>query len=222
MEHVTLLSADCLQRSEGLIDDRFPKEYPVQISRGFLAYVVVLGVFFAYSTLLHPMIFWHGVNLELFLFHMAYATAVFGYIVFQMPTAVVREVDALVIHFRCRKHVIPVREIKEVRIVHSMDFKSQTLSCKLGQCLWGFPTRLDKTVFVLTHSCCNNYQLGLADMEDFLKDNRPKDDNRPSVVGKEGWDELEELKSEVKATPSEATTADCYSNRTDEVDSLGV
>eukprot|EP00929_Paragymnodinium_shiwhaense_P039446 TRINITY_DN20701_c0_g1_i1.p1 TRINITY_DN20701_c0_g1~~TRINITY_DN20701_c0_g1_i1.p1 ORF type:complete len:221 (+),score=35.42 TRINITY_DN20701_c0_g1_i1:93-755(+) len=183
MEYVTLLSADCLQRSEGLDDQRFPKAYPVKISKGFLAYVAALAIFVLYSTLIHPVIFFGGLHPQLLALDVVYFAAIFGYIFFSMPTAVVREVDAIVIHFRFRKRVIPLKDIREIRIVHAMDFKAQTLGCKVCKIVWGFPTRLDKTVFVMTHSCCNNYQLGLADMEDFLKDNRPKKDEKTAVVG---------------------------------------
>eukprot|EP00421_Protoceratium_reticulatum_P068542 CAMPEP_0168423016 /NCGR_PEP_ID=MMETSP0228-20121227/34090_1 /TAXON_ID=133427 /ORGANISM="Protoceratium reticulatum, Strain CCCM 535 (=CCMP 1889)" /LENGTH=51 /DNA_ID=CAMNT_0008436963 /DNA_START=337 /DNA_END=492 /DNA_ORIENTATION=+ len=42
---------------------------------------------------------------------------------------------------------------------------------------------MDKTIFIFTKSCCNNYQLGLQDMEGFVMDNRPRS-SEPQVVGK--------------------------------------
>mmetsp|Transcript_67264 Transcript_67264/g.179161 ORF Transcript_67264/g.179161 Transcript_67264/m.179161 type:complete len:207 (-) Transcript_67264:292-912(-) len=180
MEEVTLLTNDALLRSEGL--DSFPKEYKVKQSMGFYCYIGTMAVFILYVTFGHPVIFYGELEPALLLFDVAYFGSVWLFILFQLPRSVVRERDFLVVTFCCRKRKVPISEIEEIRIIHSLDCKSQMHGCR-WKCVWGFPTRMDKTVFIFTHSLCDNYQLGLADMEGFLADNRPRDDPSPQVVG---------------------------------------
>merc|ERR1712039_94440 len=83
------------------------------------------------------------------------------------------------IRFWCRERVVPIEEIEEIRIVHTVDCKSQTQTCGTCKCVWGFPTRMDKTVFIYTRSVCSNYQLGLKDMDEFVADNSPPSETPP-------------------------------------------
>ena len=50
--------------------------------------------------------------------------------------------------------------------------------------MFGFPTRMDKELIIVSNSCCNNYRVGLAQMEEFINDNEPGEpDPQTSVVG---------------------------------------
>merc|ERR1711862_62383 len=115
---------------------------PVKVSMGFVAYLSAIGLFIVYTTVIHPILFLDGLQLQLYGLEFVYFAFIIAFVIFQLPRAVVREVDAIVIQFLCRKTVIPLKDIQEVRIVHSLDCKSQAVSCKVCKFVWGFPTRL--------------------------------------------------------------------------------
>jgi len=162
-----------LCRSEGL--EQFPKEYPVKMSWGFFVYMMLLAVLVIYASLVHPFVTGVGIIGPVLLFDIVYFGAIFTFICCQLPIAVVRERECIIVRFCCRRRVIPIYEITEIRIVSASSCSDQMSTFTLRKCFWGFPTRMDKSIFITTDTCCNNYQLGLIHMEDFLTDNQPRD-----------------------------------------------
>lgn len=198
MERVTLLTQQALAHSQGL--DEFPKEYKVLMSPGFYFYMGCMLTFVSYVTFGHPIIFFGRLNGVLLLIDITYFGALLLFIFFQLPRSVVREREQIVIRFCCRRRTVPISEIEEIRLIHSLDCSSQVYHSCRWKCVWGFPTRMDKTVFIFTRSFCSNYQLGLADMEGFLRDNKAAEynNNRKKKVNNNGMPSITSITSMAK------------------------
>lgn len=211
-EQVTLLGYRELLISEGM--DRFPKEYPIKVSRTLIVYIVILTSMVFYDTFIHP--FESTANI---IFDICYFAGVFFLIICQLPIAVVREREHISIRFCLRRRKIPIEEIEEIRIVSSSSCREQLAArnnCR--KCVWGFPTRMDQTIYIYTGSSCNNYQLGLLHVEEFLSDNKPRNETLLSITTAMGSAVDKEMDNEV----GEDTEMDTFLSTSEDTDGNAV
>ena len=93
----------------------------------------------------------------------------------QIPVRVVRERDAVVVVFPCRRlRRLQIQDIVAVR-VYKVDPNAKCPKCKsqaprrLLSCWWGVPTSFTQYIELESTSACANYRFTLVDPDDFVR-----------------------------------------------------